>query len=306
MKTSLIRLVVSLAAAFSAAAQLPASIVNLSTRGALGSDTRQIVTGFVIAGDAPKNVLVRGVGPGLTAFGVADAAASVKVELYDSAGALVAANDGYRTAAAPATLDDTAAQVGAFPLSSSGDSALVAALAPGAYTAVVSAGGDGSARGSALAEVYDADAPGSTSILVNASGRGAVGSGGGVLITGFVLAGDTSHQILIRGIGRDLAKWGVANPAAAVDVAVFSSKGEIVALSDRFAAHAEQNASTSQAMGAFAMNDTGGSVAIVTLAPGAYTIMVIPSPANTDASVGMLEVYDGGPSGTAVVLPATL
>eukprot|EP01035_Chromulina_nebulosa_P051197 gene51197-biopygen36117 len=103
--------------------------------GFLGVPLFFIISGFVIAGGATENLLVRGVGPGLASFGVTGALADPQVGLYDSAGRLVTANDNW----SGATLATTATGVGAFALTTgSKDAALTTTLAPGAYTAQVS------------------------------------------------------------------------------------------------------------------------------------------------------------------------
>jgi hypothetical protein len=134
-------------------------------------------------------VLVRAVGPTLGVFGVGDALAATRLQLYDSAGRLLAANEGWGNVADVAL---AFARTGAFPLAAgSADSAALVTLAPGTYTMeVVDARGTG---GGALAEIYDADAGGG-SRLVTVSGRGAAGSGGAALISGFVLAGDDRRR----------------------------------------------------------------------------------------------------------------
>src|SRR6185503_8228620 len=50
-------------------------LVNVSTRGEAGTGENILIGGFVVTGNAPKKLLVRGIGPGLTAFGVASALA---------------------------------------------------------------------------------------------------------------------------------------------------------------------------------------------------------------------------------------
>ena len=94
-------------------------------------------------------MLSRGVGPSLAAFGVDSPLAAPQVDLYQGS-ALIRHNAGWGSAPAIAA---AAAQVGAFSLTSSADSALIATLPPGSYTAQIS--GVGGATGVALAEVYE-------------------------------------------------------------------------------------------------------------------------------------------------------
>ena len=48
-------------------------LVDISTRGPVTSGEGVLIGGFSVTGNSPKKVLVRGVGPGLTAYGVSGA-----------------------------------------------------------------------------------------------------------------------------------------------------------------------------------------------------------------------------------------
>jgi hypothetical protein len=128
------------------------SVVNLSTRGMVGIAS-PLINGLVVAGTAPQQVLVRGDGPALAAFGVANPLAQPVLQLFDSGGNLVAGNTGWSTNSNAAQIAAAASAVGAFALTSgSADSALLVTLQPGNYT--VSITGAGGATGVALAETY--------------------------------------------------------------------------------------------------------------------------------------------------------
>lgn len=136
-------------------------LVNISTRGYV-APRGNLIVGFVVAGDSPKRVLVRAVGPGLTAFGVSGVLDDPQLQVDDSAGTAIAVNNdwgtpetaaGGATAATAADITAADAATGAFPLTAgSKDAAVVLTLNPGAYTAIVT-GADASG-GSALVEVY--------------------------------------------------------------------------------------------------------------------------------------------------------
>lgn len=131
-----------------------AAISNLSLRGNAGSGNDTLIAGFTIE-TMPKQVLIRGVGPRLTAFGVNGALADPRIVVYNSAGAVVAENDNWSATgeADTAQITDAAAKAGAFPLvAGSRDAALVRTLPPGAYTVHVN--GVGGASGVSLVEVY--------------------------------------------------------------------------------------------------------------------------------------------------------
>jgi len=126
-------------------------LVNVSARAHAGPGHGVLIVGFVISGDSALRVLVRAVGPTLKSHGVAGALINPVLRVYQG-DALVSQNDDW---SGSEELVTAMAQSGAFPLPdpSSKDSALIATLLPGAYTAVVS--GVDAARGVALAEVYE-------------------------------------------------------------------------------------------------------------------------------------------------------
>lgn len=147
-------------------AQLTADqIVNISTRGFVDTGDGDLVAGFVIAGRAPKKVLIRGVGPALAGFGLAGVLTDPVLKLYasSSAATTIAQNDNWSTPLAagsvytPATAAEitaAATAAGAFPLAAgSKDAALLVTLPPGNYTASVT--GTSNGTGAALVEVYE-------------------------------------------------------------------------------------------------------------------------------------------------------
>lgn len=127
--------------------------VNLSTLARVSSADRALVTRFTVSGNSPRRLLIRGVGPGLSNFGVNDCLVDPQLELY-SPSALIAANENWETQNR-AELSALNANCGAFPLQSgSRDTALIVTLDPCAYTIVLRSSGGLTGRG--LIEVYDA------------------------------------------------------------------------------------------------------------------------------------------------------
>ncbi len=126
-------------------------LLNLSARTQVGTGADILSVGFVVTGTTPLKILLRAVGRGLEKFGVTGVLVSPQLKLIASDGQVVAINSGWANDPALAA---TAAQVGAFALDAgSTDSALVATLPPGAYTAQI-VGANGTV-GVALAEVYE-------------------------------------------------------------------------------------------------------------------------------------------------------
>ena len=264
-------------------------LVNISSRLRVvsGDSSRSVITGFVVTGRATRRFLVRAVGPGLSGFGVGDALTNPRLQLY-SGSALVAENDDWSNNADVSTTGDL---VGAFKLNAgSRDSALVANLAPGAYTAVATSDGGG---GVALIEVYDAasDAQLTAQHLVNISTRGFVEPGEGSLIAGFVVSGNAPKRVLVRGIGPGLTQFGVTGVLIDPQINLYS--GELMATNDDWETGnnvAQLNAATAVS-GAFALVAGSKDAAlIVNLAPGAYTVRV--SGVGNAGGVALVEVYD--------------
>ena len=105
-----------------------------------------MIAGFIVGGDEPAKLLVRALGPSLAAAGVTGTLADPTLELHDGQGSLIFSNDDWRSDQREQVIATT------IPPSDPKESAIVAKLAPGNYTAVVR-GADGG-TGVALVEVY--------------------------------------------------------------------------------------------------------------------------------------------------------
>ncbi len=129
-------------------------MINISTRGEVASGDGILIGGFVVTGNAPTRVLIRGVGPSLASFGLSGVLADPRLRVYRGS-ELIAENDDWSSTGAEAAAGAQAAsEAGAFGLKTgSKDAALILTLAPGVYTAQISAA-DGISGGTALVEVY--------------------------------------------------------------------------------------------------------------------------------------------------------
>lgn len=128
---------------------LPNRLVNISCRSKVTADDI-LIAGFVVEGTAPKNVLIRALGPTLVEFGVANALADPVLTIYNSAGSSVGTNDNWSSS----EVSSAAAIVGATPLKAGSlDAATLVTLSPGPYSVQIR--GKNSASGDALAEVYE-------------------------------------------------------------------------------------------------------------------------------------------------------
>jgi hypothetical protein len=129
-------------------------LTNVSTRGQVGTGNNVLIGGFSINGTAPKRVLIRGAGPGLTALNVSGALATPHLQLYNSEQAVIRENYTWQVGNDAGLIDEAEASTGAFTFASgSADSAILIVLPPGTYTAEVS--GANSTTGDALVEVYE-------------------------------------------------------------------------------------------------------------------------------------------------------
>jgi hypothetical protein len=135
---------------------VPAKLANMSTRAMVGTGDDIVIAGFILGGSPPQagdRIAVRGIGPSLAAVGVANALADPRLELRDSDGALLAANNNWQDDSAQAS-ELTAA--GLAPANNL-ESGLAVTLPPGLYTALLSGVNNGAGIG--LVEVYDRGTP---------------------------------------------------------------------------------------------------------------------------------------------------
>jgi streptogramin lyase len=266
-----------------------ARLINISTRAMVGTGANILIPGFVINGSGIETLLIRADGPALTQFSVPGVLAQPSLSVFNSAGTKIASNTVWGTNSNPSQLASVAASVGAFPFASgSADCAVLVNLTSGAYTVQVS--GVNNTSGVALAEVYEVSSTGTK--LVNISTRAKVGTGGNILIPGFVISGSGTEELLVRGDGPSLTQFSVSGVLAQVALGVYS--GSTVIASNTgwgTSANPGQIASVAAQVGAFALAaDSGDSAQIVNLAAGPYTIQI--SGVNNSTGVALAEVYN--------------
>lgn len=128
-------------------------LLNVSTRARVSGGEKAVILGFVIRGDGERQVLIRGVGPGLSGFGVPDLLSRPVLTLYHGSTA-IAHSTGWDDTPAPELLWLAMQQTGAFPVAAGGgDVALLVRLPAGTYTAGITSAI--SESGIVIAEVYD-------------------------------------------------------------------------------------------------------------------------------------------------------
>jgi len=121
-------------------------IANISARGHIASANDVMVGGYIVGSGDPTKVIVRALGPSLAAFGVTNPLPNPLLSIYNSDGTLIASNDDWRSTQA----QEIQATI---PPTDDLESAIVATLAPGAYTATVRDATQ--STGTGLFEVYN-------------------------------------------------------------------------------------------------------------------------------------------------------
>ena len=121
-------------------------VANISTRGYIASSNDVMIGGYIVGSGDPTKVIVRALGPSLAAFGVIHPLPDPVLAIYNADGTLIASNDDWRSTQA----QEIQATI---PPTNDVESAIVATLAPGVYTATV---GDAThATGTGLFELYN-------------------------------------------------------------------------------------------------------------------------------------------------------
>ena len=262
-------------------------LINVSVRTFVGTGDNVVAVGFGLSGAGSKQLLIRGVGPTLAVFGVDGVLSQPLLGLYNTNSVLISSNAGWGGTAA---LTTAFSSVGAFALpATSTDTALFQSLAAGTtYSALLT--GANNTTGIALAEIYDADTGASGTRLTNISARAFSGTGVSALTAGFVIGGQGTDTLLIRGIGPALTQFGVGGALAAPQLTLFNSAGQQIGFNAGWAGATALTAAFAR-VGAFPL--TAGSTdaaLLVTLPPGAYTVQV--NGANGATGVGLIEVYE--------------
>jgi phospholipase/lecithinase/hemolysin len=255
----------------------PGKAVNLATRVFVDNGERVAIAGFIVSGDISKKVLLRGIGPSLSANGVPNRLADPTLTLFDSSGNVEMMNDDWKNSPDAAEIMNS----GIAPQNDL-ESAIIANLAPGNYT-VALAGKDGGI-GNGLVEVYDL-ASGSSSTLGNVSTRGFVGTGDDVMIGGLIVGSGESPIVVIRAMGPTLASAGIAEPLLDPTLELHDQDGALLASNDNWKQGQPQSVIATQ----LAPGDDREAVIVAFCPPGNYTAVVRGK--NDATGVALVEAY---------------
>jgi hypothetical protein len=257
--------------------------LNISVRSRVGTGADVLISGFINTGTAAKKVILRGLGPSLQQSGITDALPDPVLELHAADGSLITSNNNWKENTAQQQLDITNNQLAP---SNDQESAIVATLQPGNYTAILR--GQGNTTGVGLVETYDVDRT-SASRLGNISGRASVQGGNNVLIAGFIVGNNIgAAKVVVRGIGPSLIQAGVTNPLLDPTLEVRDNNAALVIANDNWQDNSAQAAQIS-ASGLAPGNPLEAAVA-TSLLPGTYTAIVAGK--NGGTGIGVVEVYN--------------
>jgi hypothetical protein len=256
------------------------SLLNLSTRMAVGTGNDVLIGGFIISGGS-KQAVIRALGPSLTQFGISNALSDPFLELHDAAGTLIAQNNNWQ---------DDPNQAGAIQGSGLAPSnrlegALLVTLAAGNYTAVIR--GVNNSTGVGLVEVYDTEGSGAVAKALNVSTRGFISSGNSVMIAGFIVGGNSPAYVIIRAVGPSLANFGIINALQNPVLELYDEGGHKLITVDNW----QDVSNYGQVVAAgLAPSDSRECALPAGLDPGSYTAVV--RGLNNTTGVGLVEVYN--------------
>jgi hypothetical protein len=280
---------------FTVSTSTQGSLGNISTRAFVQTGENVMIGGFIVQGTGPKRVIIRAIGPELTQYGIADALGNPRLELHNGTGALIASNDDWQTTIIGGII--TSNQVsdiqnsGRAPTAAS-ESAIIADLQPGNYTAIVR--GINNTTGVALVEVYDLS-PGASSSLGNISTRSFVQTGEHVMIGGFIVQGTGPKRVIIRAIGPELTQYGITNALPNPTLELHNGTGALIASNDDWQTTILGGIITSSQVSDIqnsgrAPTAASESAIVADLQPGNYTA-IVRGVSNT-TGVALVEVYD--------------
>ncbi|MFN2622814.1 MAG: NF038122 family metalloprotease [Chthoniobacterales bacterium] len=267
-------------------ATVPGVVANVSTRLPVGTGDNVLIEGFIVQGPAGsiKKILVRGIGPSLVPFGITDALANPTLGIFDSNNAQIASNDNWKTTQVGGIITgDQFAEINGSGLAPTNDaeSAIIANLAPGSYTAVVR--GAGNTVGTGVVDAFDLSTA-STARLANVATRGLVQPGDKLLIGAFIIQ-NGSVRVVVRAIGPSLAGFGVTNALPDTTLELRNQNGGLVRANDDW--KTDQKAEL-EATGLNPTNDLEAAL-VDMIQPGQYSALVRGKPEAT--GTGVVQIY---------------
>ena len=228
--------------------------------------------------------MVRAIGPSLLPFGIPDALGNPTLEIRDASNTLIASNDDWRnTQTGGIIAGDQSMDIAGSGLAPGNDfeSAIIAGLAPGSYTAVVR--GLNNTVGTGVIDAYDMSAS-SPARMANVVTRGLIQPGDKLMIAGFIIQ-QGEVKAVVRAIGPSLSAFGISNALPDTTLQLRDQNGALVRENDDW--ESDQKAEL-EATG-LQPSDRLEAAVVVTIPPGQYTAQVRGKPETT--GIGVVQVY---------------
>jgi dUTPase len=266
----------------------PGLVGNVSTRLPVGQGDDALFEGFIVLGPegSAKKILVRAIGPSLVPFGVSDALPDPTLEIHDQSGATIATNNDWQhTQIGGLITGDQSGEISASHLAPGNqlESAIIANLAPGSYTAVVR--GLGTAPGTGVVDAYDLSGA-TPARLANISTRGLIQPDDKLMIAGFIVQ-NAPVRAAIRAVGPSLLALGINNALPDTTLQLRDKDGAIVLENDDW----QDDPAQKQELENIGLQPSHNREAalVTTIPPGQYTAQVRGK--GNARGIGVVQVY---------------
>ncbi|MEY2521074.1 MAG: hypothetical protein QOF24_2833 [Verrucomicrobiota bacterium] len=252
-------------------------LANISTRMKVGLGQNVLIGGFIIQGTQAKQLIIRAIGPSLLASGITGAISDPMLELHNSAGNVIAANDDWQDGPQASQIQGLG-----FAPGNPAESAMMITLSPGSYTAIVS--GFNGAQGIGLIEAYEMDS--TSSRAVNISTRGRVGAvDQEAMIGGLIIQGVGAKKVIVRALGPSMTN-SISGVLADPILELRDGSGNLLAVNDDWS----NSPQAADIAATIPPTNALESAIIATLGPGSYTAVV--RGLDNSSGVGLVEVFD--------------
>jgi uncharacterized repeat protein (TIGR01451 family) len=261
-------------------ARPPSQALNLSTRVRVETGEKVMIGGFIITGQQPKAVVLRGLGPSLAKFGLTDLLLDPVLQLRGASGNLIFENDNWK--------DTQRSLIEGTPYQPTDDreSVIVTTLPPTTYTVILT--GKNGTAGIGAVEVYDNNQA-VDSELANMSTRGFVQTQDKVMIGGFTLGGANGpSRVAVRGLGPSLSQAGISNVLADPTLELRDANGALLISNDDW--QSDPVSAAQLTANGLALPNPKESGIFTSLPGGQFTAILAGK--NGGIGVGLVEIYN--------------
>jgi acid phosphatase len=260
---------------------IQAPLLNIAARDTVLTSNQVLIAGFIITGTDPKQVLIRGIGPSVNGAGAT--LPDPTLELFQGNTSL-ATNDNWKIKS-DGSSQQAAIQATTIPPANDLESAILATLNPGTYTAILA--GKNGGTGVGVVELYDLAQTANAS-FANISARGFVNTADNVLVGGIIIGAGGTSNVIVRALGPSLPVSG-ALPDPTLELR--DTSGTLLQSNDNWKTRPD-GTSQQRAIEATTIPPPNNfeSAIVQTLPLGNYTA-IVRGKANT-SGVALVEVYN--------------